>query len=162
MKPEVRWPLFIVGLLALQILFGIFFVWRATSDPSFAVEEDYYRKAVNWEETQAQRSRNQALGWSVDERLVPPPVLGGKPTLEVTLTDAEGQPISGATVEVETFHNVRASAVLRAVLVEREPGVYAAEMAMTRPGLWEIRTTVDHAGERFTHATKSHLDPRPR
>ena len=36
-------------------------VFVATSDPSYAVEEDYYQKAVNWEAEQAQQERNRQL-----------------------------------------------------------------------------------------------------
>ncbi len=158
MKPEVRWPLFIIGLLVLQVAVGVFFVWKATSDPSFAVEEDYYNKAMNWEAAQAQAKNNQELGWVIAESFSPPQVLGADPTLEVSLTDAEGKPITGARLQVETFHNVRAGHILRATLDERDPGVYAAQLPMFRAGLWEIRYTVDLRDTRFTYVSKTHLD----
>jgi nitrogen fixation protein FixH len=160
MKPEVRWPLFIISLLVLQVAVGVFFVWKATSDPSFAVEEDYYNKAVNWEAAQAQAQHNQELGWVIAETFLPPKILGADPTLEVRLTDVEGKPITGALLQVEAFHNVRAGHILRATLDERGPGVYAAQLPMFRSGLWELRYTVDHAETRFTHISKTHLEAR--
>jgi len=159
-KPEVRWPLLIVGLLGLQVALGAFFVWKATSDPSFAVEEDYYNKAVNWEAAQAQKQTNQALGWVIEESFSPPKVLGADPTIEVNLSGPDGMPLTGARVQVEAFHNVRAGTILRAALEESAPGVYTTHLPMFRPGLWELRYTVDHGENRFTQVSRKHLDLR--
>jgi nitrogen fixation protein FixH len=159
-KPEVRWPLLIVGLLALQVALGAFFVWRAVSDPSFAVEEDYYEKAVQWDAHREQAARNRDLGWVLTETVVPPPAAGTDATLQVSIHDAEGGPVAGARVHVEAFHNVRAGRVLRADLEEIEPGRYAAPLPMRRPGLWEVRTAADRGGDHFTHVGRLHLGGR--
>lgn len=154
MKPEVRWPLFIVGLLAAQILLGVFFFWQATSDPSFAVEEDYYQKAVEWDSKMAQDRANTKLGWNAQVTVGP----GDPTTLAVILLDSHGEPISGVQVSIETFHNVRAGDILRAVLSETaSPGTYSADLPMTRPGIWEVRITAVRAGATFTHTARTYL-----
>ena len=40
----------------------------ATRDPGFALERDYYQKAVNYDRVIAQRGENARLGWSVVTR----------------------------------------------------------------------------------------------
>lgn len=157
MKPEIRWPLLIIGLLVLQVGLGIFFFFKATSDPSFAVEEDYYQKAINWEDKQAQDRTNAKLGWTLT------PVVGpvGKDLksrlVRAELADRDGNPLSGAVIGLETFHNIRAGEILRADLPETSPGLYGADLRMQRPGLWEIRFLVKKGSDTFTHTARVHV-----
>ena len=44
---------------------NIAFVVITSRDASFAVEPNYYAKALAWDQTMAQQARNEALGWSV-------------------------------------------------------------------------------------------------
>jgi len=157
MKPEVRWPLFIIGLLVLQVGLGIFFFLKATSDPSFAVEENYYQKAVNWEEKQAQDRKNAELGWTLKQSVGTVNDDLTSRTLTAELLSLEEGPITGATVRVETFHNVRAGDILKAELEETAPGQYEVQLPMLRPGLWEIRFTAQLGSERFTHTARAHV-----
>jgi nitrogen fixation protein FixH len=155
MKPEIRWPLFIVGLLVAQVLLGMFFLYRATSDPSFAVEEDYYQKAIAWDDKLAQDRVNAELGWRVETSLQSVPRTGDSAELAVKVFDRGGAPVAGATVSVETFHNVRAGNILRGTLGETSPGVYVIALPMRRPGIWEVRLTVNHNGATFTSRQRS-------
>lgn len=162
MKPEVRWPLVIIGLLVAQVCLGIFFVMRATSDPSFAVEEDYYQKAINWEAKQAQDRTNLELGWRLEAAIGPIDAGQTRRTVEVTLTESDGTPLTGAAVRLETFPNVRAGDILRATLEETEPGRYEVALPMLRAGVWELRFTAERGRQIFTQTNRSHLTaPRP-
>ena len=71
-------------------------VYVATSDPSHAVEENYYQKAIAWDDKRAQDRVNQDLGWSLSFEAEPPARPGEQPLLEVGLVDALGT-IAGAT-----------------------------------------------------------------
>lgn len=157
MRPEIRWPLFIIGLLVLQVGLGIFFFMKATSDPSFAVEEDYYQKAVNWEGKQAQDRTNAELGWTLDPSAGPINDTLTTRLLTAELSDRDNSPVTGATVRVETFHNIRAGEILRADLVETTQGLYEVDLPMLRPGLWEIRFTVEKDSDIFTHTARVHV-----
>ena len=53
----ILWPLGVVGMLGVSLSVCAFTVVAATSDKSFAVEDDYYAKAVAWDDTAAQRVR---------------------------------------------------------------------------------------------------------
>ena len=48
------WPVVIVSLLVGGAAANIGFMIVANRDPTFAVEPDYYRKAVDWDRTMAQ------------------------------------------------------------------------------------------------------------
>ena len=157
MKPEVRWPLFIVALLVFQVGVGMFFLWKATSDRSFSVEEDYYEKAVNWEQHQAQESANLELGWRLDCEVGSLNEGGGTRRLSALLATADEHPVSGASVRVEAFHNIRARDIRRADLTEVEPGRYEVLLPIRRPGLWEFRFTANRAGDTFTHRARIHV-----
>ena len=157
MKPEVRWPLFIIGLLVMQVGLGLFFLFKATSDTSFAVEEDYYQKAVNWEDKQAQDQKNSQLGWTLDQSVGAINDDQTSRTVTAELRRADGSAINAATVRIETFHNVRAGEILRGDLKETAPGLYEIQLPMLRPGLWEMRFTVESGSETFTHTAREHL-----
>jgi nitrogen fixation protein FixH len=151
------WPWIIAGALALHVAASLIVVAVATSDPSYAVEEDYYRKAESWDRSRAAQRASDALGWSLAAAVTPPSAPGGQPVLEVRVADAAGGPVEGATVAVECFHNVRSDDRIRAPLQEAGGGVYRAALPMRRDGRWELRFTVDRGGEHFVHRETKHL-----
>ena len=143
------WPFAIAAILLAGIASNVGFVILATSDPAAAVEPEYYRKAVAWDEEMAQQGRNIALGWSTHSALR----LGTNGTpgrLELQLADSLGQPLSGAAVTALVMHNARAAAVQEVTLREEGRGRYTASVAAARPGVWDIRLSVERDSRRFT------------
>ena len=67
------WPVAIVGLLVGGAAANIGFMIVANRDATFAVEPDYYRKAVDWDRAMAQEARNVELGWRADGAVVTEP-----------------------------------------------------------------------------------------
>jgi hypothetical protein len=151
------WPWIIAGALALHVVGSLVMVFVATSNPSYAVEEDYYQKALHWDDKRAQDRANEELGWNLDIEVHPAATPAGEPTLEVRLADAGGEPVDGAVVAVETFHNTRAEDILRARLDPVGEGVYRTTLPMRHNGRWEMRFTVTRGAERFTHSDTRHL-----
>lgn len=157
LAPHVRWPLFVVGALVLQVVASLITIYLATSNPSYAVEDDYYHKALRWDEIRAQQRRNDELGWRMTFDVTPPAPTGESARLSVDLTDADGAPIDGATVTVEAFHNARADEILRAPFEARGDGHYRASLPMRRSGLWEFRFVSQRGDDRFTFVETRHL-----
>lgn len=153
------WPLGLALALALSAGGNVVFMVLASRDASFAVEPDYYRKALDWDRTMAQASANRALGWmaTVDE-VVPAP--GGR-RLVVRLIDREGRPVDGAQVTVEGRHGARAAEVVHGRLAGAGQGRYAAELPLGRAGLWELRVRAERAAQVFTQRLDADLPPRP-
>lgn len=142
------WPVGLAALLVGSAGVNIALVVITSRDASFAVEPDYYAKALAWDDTMAQQARNEALGWSLGLR-VEPAGERGRMTVTARLTDSAGAPLLGAHVAIEARHNARANRVLTAALEPWDAG-YAAAMPLARPGLWEFRVRATRGRDVFT------------
>jgi nitrogen fixation protein FixH len=162
MSKAALWPVLVVALLAAGVGANLAFMVIAAGDPSFAVERDYYRRAVEWDRTLEQRRANDALGWRLSCRL--DPAAGPAPAgeLAVRLEDRAGTPLSGARVTLEAFHYARASQVVEGVLAPEAPGTYVARLPIARPGLWEMRFRAERGAEVFTHVLRVDVAGLPR
>jgi len=145
--PAVLLALMLAGLGTLAAI--------AADDPGFAIEKDYYQKAVAWDGELEQQAKNLRLGRSVtlDARALP----GGRAALVVSVNDANRVPVPGASVEVEAFPNARSGDRQELRLGELAGGRYAGDLKLTRPGLWEFRLTVTRGAERSTHVVRVDL-----
>jgi nitrogen fixation protein FixH len=150
MKKGWYWPFLLVGLLAAGVGANLYFLARAVGDPSFAVEPDYYAKAIAWDAHQAQARDNAALGWSVALDVTPADLATGRAHLVAKLTDRDGRAVDGAAVALTAFHNARAAEVLTATLAETAAHDYAADVPIVRPGLWEFRLAATRGAATFT------------
>jgi len=152
-KKGWQWPLAVVLLGAVVIGANLILAYMAVSDPSFAVEQDYYQKALAWDDKREQDRVNAELGWTLDFEFAPARSPDGTLQLTARLVDTTGRPIPDAQIALETFHNARAARILRATLTPGGDGTYATGLLVRRPGLWEFRFEVLHEGQRFTHTT---------
>jgi nitrogen fixation protein FixH len=142
------WPLAIVGVLAITVVANAVLFYEAGDREAAAVEPDYYRKAVAWDSTLAQRERDAALGWRLEADFGAPG-RDGTP-LTVRLTDARGTALADAAITVEAIHNAEGSRRLHAVLRPAPGDAYVTLLPLAHRGLWELRFEVVRHGERFT------------
>jgi len=158
MKPGALWPWVIGGALVLHVVVSLGVVFFTATDASYAVEEDYYEKAINWDKKRAQDRTNNELGWSLTFSAEPPSTPGEQPRIDVRLTDANGEALAGATISLETFHKAHSNEIIRLEIgAAEEAGLYTAWPQMRSNGLWELRFTVDRGKEHFTRAETRHL-----
>lgn len=145
-----RWPAGIAGVLLLNLGVGVVLMRVASADRHFAVEPDYYRRALAWDSTQAQLRRNAQLGWQLAPRLGPvEPVRGA--LLELDLADRSGVALANAHVTVEARQVAHAGEVHTLVLEPTErTGTYRATQPLVRTGLHELRIAATVGPERFT------------
>lgn len=146
MRSGIMW-IGLVGVIAAMSLSGAVMLVRASrSDAaSFAVEPDYYRKAVHWDEVAAQRRANERLGWRAVIESGP----GG--VIVVTVTDREGAAIDGARLSAEVFAQARAADRRAVEFTAQGEGRYDASFSMNRAGSWRVRLRAERGGEVFTH-----------
>jgi nitrogen fixation protein FixH len=156
-KKGWQWPWIVGGLMAVVIGANLILLYVATGDPSFAVEEDYYQKALDWDDKRAQDQTNVELGWSLDLDVSDTRSTDGSIELTAHLIEADGQPISDAVIHLQAFHNARAAFILESDFRRLGDGRYSASLPMRRPGLWEFRFDVTRAGQRFTHTVVEEL-----
>ncbi|MDX2192472.1 MAG: FixH family protein [Gemmatimonadales bacterium] len=143
------WPTAIVAVLALTVGANIWVIRLATNDPTFAIEPDYYRKAVRWDDTQAQRARNARLGWSL-EPVLHAATAGGPAELVVRLADPAGQPVRGAALRVTARHNAHRDAGVAATLAEQPDGSYRGALPLRFGGEWHLQFEARRAHDAFT------------
>lgn len=155
MKRGMQWPIAVAVVLALTVIGDVWVAVIASRDEAFAVEPDYYRKAVNFDDEMALRAASRALGW----QLAPALQLGRAGTrgrVSITLRDSAGTPLTGARVELLAMHNARASHQLSATLADLGAGTYEAPLDAERPGEWELRFLVTRGTDRF--AVRDRID----
>lgn len=146
-----RWfPYFLVALLLVSVGSNLYLIVRANSDPSFAVEPDYYAKAVAWDESQAVRAASDSLGWRVE-------VAAEHEGFEVRIRDALGRPVRGAQVQLEAFPNAFARERIEVILHEGEAGRYFVRRSFSRSGIWEYRLAALRDDDTFLHVTREEL-----
>lgn len=142
------WIAGVAVILGATVAVNIHVFRLANADPSFAVEQDYYGKALRWDDELAQRERNAMLGWTASLALSPD---GSEGTMvRVRLADAGGAPLRDARVRVSAFSVARSARVLEATLVAEGDGEYAAPLPVTRGGMWELRVEAVRGADRFT------------
>ena len=142
------WPWVPAGLLTCMLAGLGTMAVIATRDPGFALERDYYKKAVAYDSVIAQRAENARLGWSAQTD-VGPASLRDETLLVIRLRDRVG-PAVGARVSVEALRNASAGRVLEAELTARSAGEYEGRLPLGYGGLWEFRVTAERGSDRFT------------
>jgi nitrogen fixation protein FixH len=135
------WTAGIAGFFGLQALLWTCAIALTARDPSFAVIDDYERRADQWDQVQAARRASQRLGWRIAIELPRGNPSGsnlGDGALAIRLTDRQGQPVSGAAISLRMFHAAEAARPQQVQAAEVEPGQYVAFPQMERPGRWKI------------------------
>ena len=159
-KAGAVWSWVPLGLL-LCMFFGIgTLAYIAIDDPNFALEPDYYAKALHWDRAQAQLRENDTLGYELGLRQ--PLVISetGSVQVELSLKDRGAAGISGASLEVSAFPNAFAERVQHLTLREVAPGIYRGELAHGLLGLWELRCVVSVGSGHYTRALRSDVRKR--
>lgn len=150
--PGALWMVF--GLLAMNFAIVATTITLASGDAHFAVEADYYQRAVAWDASRAELARSAALGWRVEVDAATARSATGMRTLTVRLIDREGAPIGGATVDGVAFHHGSAGARAETGFVERGPGVYQADVPLLAAGLHEVRVIAVRGEDRFLETVR--------
>lgn len=144
MRPSIIWPMFVAGIALTSLSGATWLVHSAHSDPSFAVEPDYYAKAVRWDEFARQHQQNERLGW----RLGVQEVSGSR--LTVRLVDREEHSIESAAMSAVAFANARASERFDLDFQAGHVGTYTASFSPSRGGSWHFRFNVKLGADLFT------------
>jgi nitrogen fixation protein FixH len=158
MKRGQAWPIGITLLLTIFVAANLVVMRIAGADPSFAVEPDYYAKAMTFDSTMALERESARLGWTAASWIVP---RDGATMLVVTLTDAKGAAVAGAMVVSEARFVGRAAKVLRDTLAETGRGQYEATLVDPPGGAWEVRVAATRGAERFVATTRTTAPRRP-
>ncbi len=150
MKSPFFWFTLVGLIVSVDLVAFGYLIARSSTDQTFSVEDNYYEKGLDWDARMAQDRVNAELGWTVRLHAG----LGDENTRELTVTvlDQEGSALTGATVRVELFANLRASERFSLGGFTDERGVWRVEIPSETSGYWEARLRIRDASERvFTH-----------
>ena len=140
------WPVSVVGILGVSMMVCAVTVVAAVGDPSYAIEDDYYQKAVEWDEARRMQDASHGLGWTADVSITT-----GNRLVSVIMNDTNGKPIEGAAVRATVFHHARRGMAEELVLQHRGGGQYAATLTHPREGQWQVRLSATIGRSRFLH-----------
>jgi nitrogen fixation protein FixH len=138
-----RWIVAVVGLLILQMgltLYGVGYAIRGGK--SAAVEDDYYNKALHWDDHEALVRASAALGWKAQVTVGDAATTEGDHALMIQLNDATGKALEGAQINVAYFHHAAPLDLQQVTLKATGGGMYAASAPLKREGIWEFRITI--------------------
>lgn len=139
MKSGMQWPIGIVAILAASVAGNVAFMRAANNDPSFAIEPEYYQKAVAYDTIMSEAKLSAALGWSAITSLE----LGssGQGMLQTQLKGPSGESVDADSVIAQAFFIARANNVVKVRLTGSGDGsgVYRALIPVLHMGQWEIR-----------------------
>jgi hypothetical protein len=148
--PERRrsiWPWAVVALLAATVLKYAIVLAMISGDPTIAIEEDYYGRAIAWDDSRATRAASDALGWSARISIGPDRL--GRAEARVEIADGAGAAIRDAAVSARIFHHSRAGRAWEGDLPRGEDGIHRATVPGARRGLWRVELEARRGAERF-------------
>lgn len=160
MKPIRLWPGMVFGLIGLNVSVVALTLYLAHSDASFAVEPDYYQKALAWDESTRLAARSADLGWKAALD-VSASGTAREPWISLRLTDRQGAAVADARVEVTAFASARASERRKVPLREVAPGVYSAALTGAQAGTWEFAISADKGADRFQASVEHRIAAAP-
>jgi hypothetical protein len=131
------WTAGIIGFFSLQALLWTVAIWLTARDPSFAVHPNYEARAEGWDAVVRTTRASELLGWKLSI-VAPAERSNDEVAIVLSLADENGQPVSGADIEVRLFHQARAGHVQQLRAMESTPGSYGVSAILDRPGLWRF------------------------
>ncbi|MEO1718210.1 MAG: FixH family protein [Planctomycetota bacterium] len=160
-RDKLVWPGMVFGLIGISLTLMSITFYLAVSDESFGVEEDYYAKAVSWDESAADLAASRALGWNVDVTISPDLDLSGKRGVMVVLTDAQGEAVEAGVAPVFAFHHARRKQPVEFELARIARGRFSAGAPLERNGLWQVRLRFERGHDVFYHTADLSTHPEP-
>lgn len=143
------WPGLVIGLIVMQAALAGTLLVCATNDPSFAVEPNYYRRALNWDAEAAQRRASDALGWTLSLEVAPAASVIGEREVRFRLLDREGAPVLDAHLDVIAFHHARGSERIGLMPGAQGGGEYTCTAPLRKAGTWEFRVRALRGVDQF-------------
>ncbi len=147
---------YVPALLLGSMLLGLgTLAYIAIDDPHFALEPNYYDKAVHWDRARAEARASNELGLRLSLRRTLEMAPDGKVDVELEIVDRAGAPFSAAEVQLEALPNAYANRVQDTRLRETSPGVYRGNLIRGTLGLWQLRFRVSRGTARFSQILRA-------
>lgn len=153
-----RWPLFVVGLIAMTVTAQGAIVYVATRPNASRPYSNYYQRSINWDADSAVAAASQALGWTVAVDVPRGAELAftALRPVDLVVKDRDGQPVTGLDGRLLTSRaaDLKAGGAATLVALPQEPGRYRALAHLAAPGLWDLGIDAHLGMQRFIYRTR--------
>lgn len=140
-KKPSRIPLIFFGFFGVVLFANAILIYIALSSWTGLETKNHYLKGLDYNETLADVSAQDSLGWVV-VTAVSSSDGGGRFAVELEVQDNAGTPIEGAKVAIR-FERPTHHGVDRTVdLTEVSAGRYAGEVTLEKAGQWNLRRLI--------------------
>lgn len=134
-------PAIFVGFFVCLAAVEAWFVTIAHITFSGVVTDNAYSTGLAYDDVLARREAEQRLGWSSSLQFDRGNGLSGRLTL--VAQEAQGRPLTGATLHATAERMTRFPQILPVVFSEISPGRYVAQLEVPLAGRWFIRTKLE-------------------
>lgn len=152
-----RWiPWIFVAGFGLVAAVNATMIWVATVSWTGLETERAYDRGLGYNRNLQAAKAQAALGWQAG--LTGRTLTAGSAQLELEVVDAQGQPLSGATVTGRLARPSKQGLDFDVALSPVGAGRYRAVVELPAPGLWDAHLRIDRGDDR--HVVDQRLDLR--
>jgi nitrogen fixation protein FixH len=139
MSAGAKWIVAVVGLLAGNVLAGVVLIGAAHHGAS-RVLDGYYEHAVHYDDAIDEAARDRDLAWHVGVTI-------DHGVATVTATDANGQPIERAHVQIAGVERAATARSIHGDLAAAGAGAYRAQLGGA--GWIDLAITIERGRDRY-------------
>jgi nitrogen fixation protein FixH len=133
-RPHIFWPVFIVSIFMVSVVFMGILLSLATGDPNLEVEPDYYARAMSWDDRKALLAESEQLGWQAQ-------FSHHEDELHIIVRDSTGSPV-GDSIRATVFHNAMRADAETFERTAAEAGTFTLPLASPKAGWWNVAIEV--------------------
>ena len=137
-------PWIFVGGFAIVFSVNAVMIWLAVGSFSGLYTSKPRERGLGYNQIIAEQERRDALGWRIDTAWRPE---SGR--LEVTLRDADGQPLAPTRLTAELVRPVEKRTPLAVALLPTDIGRFAVDLVLPERGNWDLDIVVERGADRF-------------
>lgn len=154
LPPHIAWPVFVIALLVMGMVTTIYSVIVATESPPQVVE-NYYEKALAWNDQQAEAAASQALGWDLHFSVEAQP--SAPHTIAISLMDRSGAHVTNLAGTIRARRPDQVGIHAEQALTARQDGTYEAQLPLTQTGLWDFEIVAERQNERYVQTVRREI-----
>jgi nitrogen fixation protein FixH len=144
-------PLAVVGGLGLVVAVNGAMIWQALATFPGKAGRDGFALSNRYNMVLQRQDDQAAIGWvvraSVDAK--------GRPAM--TLADADGAPMVGATIDAVAERPVGEARSTPLRFIDHGAGQYVSDVALGAPGQWDVSITAQSGGRTMTVTRRVHV-----
>lgn len=150
-------PWVFVGLFLLVLAVNVTMIAIAISTFTGLETTNAYQKGLAYNDRLTAAAEQESLGWKA--ALTVTPAESSRVSLELSLSDRLGSPITSAHVEATLLRPVQEGHDLTIPLEERQNGRYAAEVDLPLAGQWDVQLKANARDQTYRIAKRIQVKP---